>query len=92
VKEVSQVDYLNLFVNSLNDTDRGRELEFMFPPKDEDLVISKHSELTQKFDFGSKKEKANKVNVVCVALQQELERVDKENNYLLPILTTYIKR
>jgi hypothetical protein len=31
VKEVSQVDYLNLFVNSLSKESRGKELEFMMP-------------------------------------------------------------
>ena len=31
VKEVSQVDYLNLFINSLNEDPRGKELEFMRP-------------------------------------------------------------
>ena len=31
VKEVKQIDYLNLFINSLNDSERGKELEFMRP-------------------------------------------------------------
>lgn len=31
VREVKQVDYLNLFINSLNDAERGKELEFMRP-------------------------------------------------------------
>ena len=31
VAEVKQVDYLNLFINSLNEEERGRELEFMRP-------------------------------------------------------------
>ena len=31
VKEVKQVDYLNLFINSLQDEERGKELEFMRP-------------------------------------------------------------
>jgi elongator complex protein 1 len=31
VKEVAQVDYLNLFINSLNEEPRGKELEFMRP-------------------------------------------------------------
>lgn len=40
VAEVKQVDYLNLFINSLNNEERGRELEFMFPDKP-DVVITK---------------------------------------------------
>jgi hypothetical protein len=33
-----------------------------------------------------------KVNTICDALKKALEKVNKENKYLLPILTTYIKR
>lgn len=35
VSEVKQVDYLNLFINSLNEDERGKELEFMRPQKEE---------------------------------------------------------
>ena len=31
VSQVKQVDYLNLFINSLRDEERGKELEFMRP-------------------------------------------------------------
>jgi elongator complex protein 1 len=31
VKEVKQVDYLDLFINALKDVERGKELEFMRP-------------------------------------------------------------
>lgn len=31
VKQVKKVDYLNLFVNSLSNNERSRELDFMFP-------------------------------------------------------------
>lgn len=31
VSEVSQIDFLNLFINSLSNEDRGKELEFMRP-------------------------------------------------------------
>ena len=49
VAEVKQVDYLNLFVNSLSDASRGRELEFMFPQNEEDIIKQKHAEMTEKF-------------------------------------------
>lgn len=42
VKEVKQVDYLNLFINSLNEDLRGKELQFMRPQKDEDLIVTNH--------------------------------------------------
>lgn len=38
VKQVKKVDYLNLFVNSLNDNERSKELDFMFPQQEEDLL------------------------------------------------------
>jgi elongator complex protein 1 len=31
VAEVKQVDYLNLFINSVKDEERGKELDFMRP-------------------------------------------------------------
>lgn len=42
VKEVKQVDYLNLFVNSLANSDRGKELEFMSPQREEDIIRKEH--------------------------------------------------
>jgi len=42
VSEVKQVDYLNLFINSLNEEDRGKELEFMRPQSAEDLIRKEH--------------------------------------------------
>ena len=33
-----------------------------------------------------------KVNKICDALRAELEKVNDKNAYLLPILTTYIKK
>ena len=34
----------------------------------------------------------HKINTICDALRTELDRVNKDNFYLLPILTTYIKK
>ena len=33
-----------------------------------------------------------KVNKICEALRSELEKINDKNSYLLPILTTYIKK
>ena len=49
------MDYLNLFINSLNDADRGKELEFMRPQQEEDLLTQSHEEFIAKF----KEEKKN---------------------------------
>ena len=39
VKQVKKVDYINLFVNSLNDDERSRELDFMFPIQEDELLV-----------------------------------------------------
>lgn len=49
VKQVKKVDYLNLFVNSLKDSDRCRELDFMFPQQEDDLIQKKHDEFMRQF-------------------------------------------
>lgn len=38
------------------------------------------------------KEKAGKVEVICNALRAHLEQINENNNYLLPVLTTYVKK
>lgn len=37
-------------------------------------------------------ESKGKINKVCEALKAELETINHGNKYLLPILTTYIKK
>ena len=44
VAEIGQVDYLNLFINSLNEEERGKELEFMRPQNDEELIRKEHEQ------------------------------------------------
>ena len=51
VAEVKQVDYLNLFVNSLNKSSRGEELEFMVPQAKEDLIKQEHDEFIKSFSY-----------------------------------------
>ena len=48
VKEVNQVDHLNLFINSLSEDVRGKELEFMRPQNEEDLIKNEHEEFMLK--------------------------------------------
>ena len=94
-KEVSQVDYLNLFINSLNEEARGKELEFMRPQNPEDLIRLEHQEFIKKDindEQASEIPTHHKVNKICDALKQELWGMNAENKYLLPILTTYIKK
>ena len=49
VREVKKIDFLNLFVNSLVNEDRGRELEFMKPQLEEDLLAKEHEAFFAKF-------------------------------------------
>ena len=48
VKEVNQVDYLNLFINSLSEDLHGKELEFMRPQNEEDLIKKEHEDFMLK--------------------------------------------
>lgn len=68
VKEVSQVDYLNLFINSLSKESRGKELDFMLPLSKEDLVRREHELIIQKFAF-TKAAQTDKINTICDALK-----------------------
>jgi hypothetical protein len=94
VKEVKQVDYMNLFINALSNEERGRELDFMFPAKPEDLIKKQIAEATRKYQIDAVVGVSAdcKVNLICTALKESLEKVNVENKYLLCILTTYIKR
>ncbi len=97
VSEVKQVDYLNLFINSLNEEERGKELEFMRPQNDEDLIRKQHEEFMEREINGvvaisAENVTFTKVNKICDAIKDELWKINTDNKYLLPILTTYIKR
>lgn len=98
VKEVSQVDYLNLFINSLNEEPRGKELEFMRPQNPEELIRIEHEEFMRREIRGEEVPAGGevtfeKVNKVCEAVKEELWKLNgPDNKYLLPILTTYIKK
>jgi elongator complex protein 1 len=96
VRAVPRVDYLNLFVNSLSDAPRGKELDFMYPEQEEEVLKRKHEEFMAKIkkeDTGKDGEVVfHKVNKICDALRAQLEQVNIENRYLLPILTTFVKK
>ena len=95
VSEVKQVDYLNLFINSLSEDERGKELEFMRPQKEEQLIRAQHEEFMQTQINGIATDTTatfTKVNKICDAVKEELVKINTDNKYLLPILTTYIKK
>lgn len=99
VSEIHQVDYMNLFVNSLVEKERGPELEFLFPISKDEQIRRDHEKMMKQYSEDKKvdiKEDQGpvytKVNKICDALRAELERVNRDNFYLLPILTTYIKK
>lgn len=78
VSEVKQVDYLNLFINSLNEDERGKELEFMRPQHEEDLISKEHIQFMTKDINGEGAASSgtviasNKINRICEALKEEL--------------------
>lgn len=77
-----RVDYLNLFITSLSE-DESKELEFLKPRSGEDIIRRKFADIS-----GAK----TKINEVCDLIRAELERIDDKKEFVLPILTTYIKK
>ena len=47
VAQVEKVDYLNLFINSLNNEERGNELEFMRPVDQLEQIRLEHLKFMQ---------------------------------------------
>lgn len=82
VAEVKQVDYLNLFINSLSEDERGKELEFMRPQDEEDLIKKSHSEFLLTEIYGGETAPASsvspKINRICEALKEELWKLNGE--------------
>ena len=81
VSEVKQVDYLNLFINSLNEEERGKELEFMRPQSYEDLIKQEHMEFISSTINGEATAAATgastKINKICEALKEELWKINQ---------------
>lgn len=86
------MDYLNLFINSLVNEERGIELDFMRPKDKEDEIKQTHFEFIKMKIENSKIESSGKINKVCDAIKTELYKINKDNNYLLPILTISVKK
>ena len=89
--QVTQVDRLNLFINGLNEADRGPELEYMRPLEPETIIKREHAEFLIRL-AGEKEDATPKINCVCDAIREQLVKRNENNRYLLPILTTYVKK
>jgi hypothetical protein len=88
-----KVDYLNLFINSLVDEEKGVELEFMRPTNPEEAITKEHiAFFDNQISVAEKKTEVSKVNRICEALKEELSKRNATNQYLLPILTIYVKK
>lgn len=75
VNELSKnIDFLNLFINSLDNSPRGKELEFMRPQSQEDLIKLKHEKFMKVQIKGDKSNTFEKVNCICDAVRAELEK------------------
>ena len=74
VDEVSQVDYLNLFINALSEEERGKELKFILPQNEEDLIRQEHETfMREKIGHGILEFKG-KINLICETLREELQK------------------
>ena len=83
---------MNLFINSLVNEDRGVELDFMRPKDKEDEIRQEHAEFIKLRIEGEKMASSGKINTICEALKAELQKINVDNNYLLPILTISVKK
>lgn len=96
----NKADYLNLFINSLVDDERGPELEFIRPSDPEEVLAKEHQLFMIHKMHSSSKESSSeailgKVNKVCEELKKELilrNQQNGSNEFLLPILTVYVKK
>jgi hypothetical protein len=69
----------------------------MRPQNPEDLLRQEHelflrTEINGIEDAVAGSAKHEKVNKICDSLKDQLVGLNQENKYLLPILTTYIKK
>ena len=71
---MKQVDHLNLFINSLNEEERGKELDFMRPLNQEDQIRTQHQGYISHDINGESLngEVSSKVNSICEAIKKEL--------------------
>lgn len=91
--QVHTVDHLNIFINSLVDSMRGTELNFMEPVDREQEIREEHEEFMKtKVEGQASTGSGDKVNKVCDAIKEELVKRNEGNKYLLPILTIYVKK
>ena len=62
-------------------------------PKDkEDEIRQEHAEFIKLRIEGEKMASTGKINTICEALKAELQKINVDNNYLLPILTISVKK
>lgn len=53
VEELADIDFINLFINALVDAERSKELDFMFPQTQEQLLEKQHKEFMAQFEVKS---------------------------------------
>lgn len=76
--QVSSVEYLNLFISSLNEEEESKELKFMRPKQEEQVIEEEHKQQMMQNQLypqdRKEEEQENKVSVVCNALREELQK------------------
>ncbi|KAG0000493.1 hypothetical protein BGZ65_004319, partial [Modicella reniformis] len=103
VKQIKQVDYLNLFLSFLRNEDVTKS---MYPLSGSGPALKQQQQQQPSQNYGrsngkggfkstykgvSSPELADKVNHICDTIRKELEILDK-NTYINSILTTYVRK
>ncbi|KAF9112880.1 hypothetical protein BGX27_002637 [Mortierella sp. AM989] len=96
VKQVKEVDYLNLFLSFLRSEDVTQTL---YPLSGSGSLLKQQPSQSSARPNGAKgnykkavsPELAEKVNMICDAVRKELETLDR-NTYINSVLTTYVRK
>ncbi|UZJ53574.1 hypothetical protein CBS101457_002894 [Exobasidium rhododendri] len=80
VKQVQDVEFLNLFLSSLREEDVTKTL---YKPLGAALVVENST---------AEPPHTNKVNAICDSIRVELEGMNESSKYINSILTTYIRK
>ena len=82
VQQNFKIDFLNLFISSLSE-EESKELEFLKPKSGEEVIRRQFADIS-----GVKQ----KINEIWDLIRNELNEIDKNSEFALPILTTYVKK
>ncbi|KAI8061443.1 IKI3 family-domain-containing protein [Gongronella butleri] len=82
VKQVNEVDYLNLFLSNLRNEDVTKTMYKHRSTAEQQVAVAEEADAAEAL--------ANKVNKICHAVRQELMELDQDK-YMQSILSTYVR-